>query len=122
MKQKSGSHEKVSRRWERFKVNVRVTVSLTRDGTKLEFSGTAHDISTGGMALFLTKELRVGETVFITFSLPYSKDLGVYGVIRNRANFEYGVEFRSVSSQVKADLERNCRALALLNAESAPEY
>lgn len=121
MKEHSGSHEKAMRRWERFKVNVRVSVALTRDGTKLEFAGTAHDVSAGGMALFLPNELRVGETVFITFSLPYSKDLGVYGVIRNRSNFEYGVEFRSVTSQVKADLERNCRALALLNADSASE-
>ena len=111
----------VDRRWERFRINVRVSLALTRDAAKFEFIGTAHDISIGGMAMFVPNELRVGELMVITFTLPYSKGLNVNGVVRNRQGFEYGVEFRSPSAETQAELERNCRALALLDAGTEPE-
>ena len=108
---------KSSRRWERFKVTVRVHIAYTHDGVKMESSGTAHDISIGGMALFLPRDLNVGESIRATFTLPYSDTLAITGVVRNRQSFEYGIEFVNPGPHVQEELTRNCRALALLSKE-----
>ena len=108
---------KIARRWERFKVTVRVHIAYTHDGVKMESSGTAHDISIGGMALFLPRDLNVGESIRATFTLPYSDTLAITGVVRNRQSFEYGIEFVNPGPHVQEELTRNCRALALLSKE-----
>jgi c-di-GMP-binding flagellar brake protein YcgR len=108
---------KSARRWERFKVTVRVHISYSRDGAKLESNGTAHDISIGGMALFLPRDLKVGESIRATFTLPYSDTLAITGIVRNRQSFEYGIEFVNPGPHVQQELTRNCRALALLAKE-----
>jgi hypothetical protein len=121
MEEGSGSG-KSSRRWERFKVTVRVHIVYTRDGVKLECDGTAHDISIGGMALFLPRELKVGEAIHVTFALPYSDTVALTGVVRNRRSFEFGIEFVNPDARVQAELTRNCRALSLLSKDAVPEW
>ncbi len=115
MHTKDSTSEKANRRWERFEVEARVKISVTRKGEKFTFSGTAHDISSGGMALFLPTELATGETITVTFALVFSTQLILQGVVRNRDSFEYGVEFLNPTTQQKEDIIRNCRALALLS-------
>lgn len=106
--------DKTKRRWERFKVEIRVKVTATRSGKEIVTSGTAHDISEGGMALFLAGDLIVGEAVSIDFSMPYSQRRVMRGVIRNRDRYEYGIQFVDPTPEDREDIIRNCRALALL--------
>jgi c-di-GMP-binding flagellar brake protein YcgR len=106
--------EKANRRFERFEVEARVKVTVTRKGEKVNFSGTAHDISVGGMALFLGGDLLVGETVTVTFALIFSTQLIVQGVVRSRDRYEYGIEFLHASKAQQDEIVRNCRALSLL--------
>ena len=109
----SGS-EKSNRRFERFEVEARVKVAVTRKGEKIVFSGTAHDISVGGMALFLSGDLRVGETITVTFALVFSTQLIIQGVVRSRDRYEYGIEFLHPSKAQQDEIVRNLRALSLL--------
>lgn len=105
--------EKAKRRFERFEVDARVKVSVTRKGEKIVFTGTAHDISVGGMALFLGGDLNLGETVTVTFALIFSTQLIVQGVVRSRDRYEYGIEFLNTSKSQQEEIIRNCRALSL---------
>ena len=106
--------EKSKRRWERFKVEIRVKVTSTRNGKEVVTSGTAHDVSEGGMALFLAGDLIVGDAVIIDFAMPYSQRRTMRGVIRNRDRYEYGIQFVDPTPEDREDILRNCRALALL--------
>ena len=106
--------EKANRRFERFEVEARVKVSVTRKGEKIVFTGTAHDISVGGMALFLGGDLQIGEAVTVTFALVFSTQLVIQGIIRSRERYEYGVEFLNPSKTQQDEIIRNCRALSLL--------
>lgn len=105
---------KSNRRFERFEVEARVKVTVIRQGDKITFSGTAHDISVGGMALFLGGDLNVGETITVTFALVFSTQLIVQGVVRSRDRYEYGIEFLNPSKSQQDEIVRNCRALSLL--------
>src|SRR3954467_4117578 len=105
---------KSNRRFERFEVEARVKVTVARQGDKLSFSGTAHDISVGGMALFLGGDLNVGETITVTFALIFSTQLIIQGVVRSRDRYEYGIEFLNTSKTQQEEIIRNCRALSLL--------
>jgi c-di-GMP-binding flagellar brake protein YcgR len=106
--------EKANRRFERFEVEARVKVSVIRKGENIVFTGTAHDISVGGMALFLGGDLNIGETVTVTFALIFSTQLVIQGIIRSRERYEYGVEFLNTSKTQQDEIIRNCRALSLL--------
>jgi len=106
--------EKTKRRWERFKVELRVSLSVWRNGKELRFNGTANDISEGGMRLFVAADLYPGETIDFDLSLKYSGKVSLKGVIRNRDRFEYGVEYLQPTAAVKDAITRNCRALSLL--------
>ena len=106
--------EKGKRRWERFKVEIRVKVTSSRNGNEVVTSGMAHDVSEGGMALFLAGDLGIGEAVTIDFAMPYSQRRVMRGVIRNRDRYEYGIQFVNPTLEDREDIIRNCRALALL--------
>ena len=106
--------EKAKRRWQRFEVEVQVGISLVRKTRQLNYSGMAHNISEGGMALFSVNELLEGEAITLEFALPYGRRLSLNGIIRNRDRFEYGVEFVRPSAADREELMRTCRALSLI--------
>ncbi|MGZ5003589.1 MAG: PilZ domain-containing protein [Chthoniobacterales bacterium] len=106
--------DKTRRRWQRFDVELRATLKLSRQGIEHQFSGTAHDISEGGTRLFVPGDLHPGEEIKLHLALPYSSAVELVGVIRNRDRFEYGVEFVGVSAEDRESLVRNCRALSVL--------
>ena len=110
----SSESNNANRRFERFEVESRVKVSVTRRGEKSVFSGTAHDISVGGMALFLSSDLHIGETITVAFALLFRTPMIVQGVVRSRDRYEYGIEFLNPSKTQQEEIVRNCRALSLL--------
>jgi len=105
--QEDGS-DKAKRRWQRFDVELRVTLKLSRHRIEHQFSGTASDISEGGARLFVPGDLHPGEEIKLRLALPYSSAVELVGVIRNRDRFDYGVEFVAVSHDDRDNLVRNC--------------
>ncbi len=101
-----------TRRWRRYKVEVRVKVKLANRGAVY---GQGSDISEGGMALFVPTELEIGQTVQAELMLPYCAEKAqITGVIRNRSGFRYGFEFSVLSDHEKVLIERVCHALAMV--------
>ncbi len=103
------------RRWNRFHIQVRVRVSVTRAGGNVLVYGQGTDISEGGMGIFVATELNAGETVSIELMLPYSRDkLMLRAVVRSRNGFRYGVEYLGPSAYERELINRTCTALSLL--------
>jgi c-di-GMP-binding flagellar brake protein YcgR len=101
-----------TRRWRRYRVEVRVKVKLPNRGAVY---GQGSDISEGGMALFLPTELESGQTIHAEVTLPYCKEkVMLRGVIRNRAGYRYGLEFSVLTDHEKLLIERVCHALSMV--------
>jgi c-di-GMP-binding flagellar brake protein YcgR len=110
-KEKTASFSK-TRRWRRYRVEVRVKVVLANRGAVY---GQGSDISEGGMALFIPTELEPGQTIRAELTLPYCREkASLRGVIRNRDGFRYGVEFSVMSDHEKVLIQRVCHALAMV--------
>ncbi len=112
MENSEGALEK--RRYERYAVEARVKIAVIREGKRVSLSGTAHDISVGGMSLFMLSELTIGEALVVSFALVFTSTVTIQGVVRARHGFEYGVEFVNLTDSQKEEILRNCRALSLL--------
>jgi len=103
------------RRWERHDLSIPVSVTVLLNGGRFSFRGEACDIGSGGMRLFLTRELDPGVSVTLEFLIPYNTtELVVRGVIRNRDGFTHGVEFVNPSSYTQQMIERTCKVFGLL--------
>jgi hypothetical protein len=101
-----------TRRWQRYKVEVRVKVKLPNHGA---IYGQGSDVSEGGMALFIPTELEAGQTINAELMLPYCQEkVSLRGVVRNRTGFRYGVEFSVLTDHEKVLIERVCHALAMV--------
>lgn len=110
-KGKSAAYAK-TRRWRRYRVEVRVKVHLANRGAVY---GQGSDISEGGMALFMPTELEAGQTIQAELTLPYCREkVNLRGVIRNRDGFRYGVEFSVLTDHEKMMIERVCHALSMV--------
>ena len=110
-KHKAESYSK-TRRWSRYKVEVRVKVVLPNRGA---IYGQGSDISEGGMALFVPTELESGQTIQAEILLPYCREkVMLRCVVRNRDGFRYGIEFSALNDHEKSLIERVCRALAMV--------
>ncbi len=100
------------RKYPRIGVDLSVRV-LPNDG-RATFA-RAHDISCGGMALYVPLDLNLEEVIKINFELPNSRvQFVVSGVVKNRNGFRYGVEFVQLTSEQSKELERVLAILALV--------
>jgi hypothetical protein len=78
-------------------------------------SGRAFSLSDGGMGMFAGAELSLGDEMAVEFTPPYSSPpIRVQGKIRNRAGYNYGVEFLSESDSQKRDIAVLCQHLSSL--------
>lgn len=82
------------RRYPRYRLEVRVTVTVTRAEGRVSLWGRCADISEGGLGCTLAGELLEGESVNLEFTLPLEREpLRARAVVRHRAGFHYGLEF-----------------------------
>ena len=115
MGSKRDTRDLEQRRSQRFKVELAVKVHLSDSGRPTVALGTGSNISDGGMQLFISRNLEVGQIVTLEVSLPYRrKELTLRAVIKNRVSFNYGVEFVNPSEQDREVILQNCRVLALM--------
>jgi PilZ domain len=101
----------VQRRWQRFKIDLRIR--LFRD-PKLDaesVQGQATDASEGGMAIYVPADLTVNEAVRIEVCVPFGKPgVTFQAIVRNCNGFRYGLEF-----DAKTDEQRKSLLAALIS-------
>ena len=95
------------RRWPRYKVDVPVRV-ITQGLTKVTIvQGRGSELNNGGMAIFAGTELSIGAQVLVEFTPPYSgQPVRVRCFVRNRAGYNYGVEFITESDDDYVSVDR----------------
>ena len=95
-----------ARRWTRYKLDVPVRVITQHSSKTTVTSGRGKDISEGGMGVFAGVELSIGERVEIEFTPPYGLPIRVQGLVRNRREYSYGVEFLAFSERQQESVAR----------------
>lgn len=101
------------RRYPRLHVDVSVRVTSSKE-KRVTFA-RGHDISCGGMALYVPLEFVEGDNVKLNFELPNSRvQFGISAVIKNRNGFRYGVEFIELTPEESKEIERVAGILALV--------
>jgi hypothetical protein len=74
---------------------------------KMTCCGRGHELGLLGMAIHVPLELTVGETIRLMFQPPGSKiRFGLFGIVRNRDGFRFGVEFLELRKAEREELER----------------
>jgi len=100
------------RQFRRHQVDLAVRVKAWRAGAYQVVDGRGSDVSQGGMALFVTTALQLGETVTMEVTLPYSDHpLMLTGVVRNVNGQRYGMEFVNLRDQQRESILRLCDSL-----------
>ena len=94
------------RRWPRLKIHVPVTVILRKDNKTVFVRARGQDLNEGGIGVFVGAELRVGETVEVSFTPPYQgSPMTARTVIRNRRGYTYGMEFVTDSKEDQKNVQ-----------------
>jgi hypothetical protein len=100
-----------SRRWTRYKIDVRLKVSFIGDGKQTSAFGRANSLSRGGLGAYIPVSIPVGATVHLEMTFPYSStEAKLDAVVRTCEGFRYGLEFTRVPADVQAMLVKNCSA------------
>jgi len=108
--------DRSARRWERHAITIPVSVTLLVNGERTKFHSQATDVSRGGLSVFMTREIAVGVSLQLDFTLPYSSTpLTIRGVVRTRTGFNHGIEFVGATQEQQESVERACKVLALLS-------
>lgn len=104
-----------SRRWVRYKIDVRLKVSFSNNGKPTSAFGRANSLSRGGIGAYIPVSIPVGATVSLEMTFPYSTtEARLEAIVRTCDGFRYGLEFTRVPDQVQAMLVKNCSGTAML--------
>lgn len=104
-----------TRRWQRFRVEIRIKATFMRDGQEAKVFGQGQDVSEGGMAAYLPAELVPGEVIEMELTPPYAqRSIFVRASIRNREGYRYGLEYLHIAPVDRELLMRSIKALALV--------
>ena len=119
MNQQDREERGVFRRWQRFRLNMPVRLIVLRDNSTRITDGRANDISDGGLLIFAGFELKMGDTVHVEFTPPFSGEaVRARGVIRHRRGYNYGIQFQS-QTPMEEDQIRKFRNLLSMAAGGA---
>lgn len=106
------SNSEKDRRWRRYKVDLSVRVKAWRGGAFQTVDGRGSDLCEGGMALEISQQLQIGETVTVELQLPYSEHpMMLTGVVRNSRGTNFGIEFVGLSEAQRQAIVRLCESL-----------
>jgi PilZ domain len=99
------------RRWTRYKIDVRLKVTIKDGAGQRTAFGRGNNLSYGGMGAYIPCVIAVGAQLVLEISFPYSSaEVKVKAVVRSCEGFRYGVEFQDVPASVRAIIEKNCNA------------
>lgn len=104
-----------TRRWARFRVEIRIKAAYLRDGQETKVFGQGQDVSEGGMAAYLPAELAPGDVIELEMTPPYAqRGILVRATVRNREGYRYGLEYLHIAPADRELLMRSIKALALV--------
>ncbi len=97
----------VQRRWKRYQIRVPVRLIVHRGDVTTRMNARGTELNEGGMCVFAGLELNVGDQVEVEFTAPYVSDpLRVWGAVRNRYGYYYGIEFLVENASEREQVER----------------
>ena len=101
-------HSKIdARRFIRAQAELRVKIIYRRKEVLQMANGRAHDLSEGGVAVYVPLELSMGETLELEFVLPRARvPFRIPATVRNRMGFRYGVEFMVISKVQREEITK----------------
>ena len=101
------------RRFPRFRFDVRIQVSVFREGVTTLLWGRTNELGEEGIGATLSGELKVGEVVGMEFPVPVAPQvMKVRAIVRYIQGLRCGFEFLVVTSEQKDTLRRTCEVLA----------
>jgi PilZ domain len=83
-----------TRRWRRYQLTVPVRVMIEKSRHVSVINSHGYQVNAGGLAFFADADLEIGDEVEIALT---DYGLTLRGVVRNRANTQYGVKFLATS-------------------------
>lgn len=100
------------RRWERFRLDIKIRARFQRAGSSQIVLGNGSDVSEGGMSAYLPAELKDNEVITLELSLPYaSRSLFLKATVRYRDGYRYGLEFQEIADSERESLKRSLQAM-----------
>jgi len=104
-----------TRRYQRYEIDSELIAAML--GTeRRELRGRALNINEGGIGGLFAKEIDVGISVNLQFSVPVvTSPVRVHGVVRNRTGYRYGFEFVDLTQEQRETISRTCKTLGLFN-------
>jgi PilZ domain len=101
------------RRWPRYKIDVRLKVSIGEGKDSSAAFGRGNNLSHSGMGAYIPCAIPVGANVLLELKFPYSTtEVKVRAVVRSCEGFRYGLEFVDVPADTRAVIEKNCDTAA----------
>ncbi len=96
----AGTGTSEQKRWfARYPVDFRVRLLAGSGDARAAYLGRAHDLSEGGMGLYMPAELALESKAEIEFTLPSSRQpIRLMAKVCTREGFKYGLEFLTLSS------------------------
>jgi PilZ domain len=110
---KDQSSKEYQRRFSRYPFDVRIQVSVFRDGTTTELWGRTSELGQDGLGATLSGGLQLGEVVSLEFPIPLPPHLAkIRAVVRYSEGLRCGFEFLVVPEAQKLILRQVCVVLA----------
>ena len=101
------------RRFSRWRFDVRIQVSVFREGVTTLLWGRTNELGADGIGATLSGELAAGEVVGMEFPIPVAPNvIKVRAIVRYTEGLRCGFEFLVVTSTQKDTLRRTCEVLA----------
>lgn len=101
------------RRYQRFRFDVRIQLSVFRKGVTTLLWGRTSELGADGIGATLSGELAVGEVVGMEFPIPVAPHvMKVRAIVRYSQGLRCGFEFLVVTSEQRDLMSRTCEVLA----------
>ena len=102
-----------TRRFPRYRLDVRIEATVFRDGATTTLWGRTSELGPDGVGATLTRELQVGEVVSVEFPVPVAPHVvKVRAIVRYHQGLHCGFEFLTLSAEQRRILDRVCEVLA----------
>ncbi len=101
------------RRFSRYRYDVRVQVSVFREGVTSGLWGRTSEVGLDGVGATLSGELKSGEVVSLEFPIPMAPlVMKLRAIVRYSEGLRCGFEFLVVTDQQKETMRQLCETLA----------
>lgn len=102
------------RRFERYRYDVRMEVTVFREGETTHLWGRTNEIAADGVGATVTGELKSGEVVSVEFPIPIAPlMMKLRAIVRYSDGLRCGFEFLVVTAQQRETMRELCESLAM---------